>query len=146
MAYSAGVQALIYSRGPCYTSPLKCVDSAEGTIPNHVNVWIQVPSYVFIGASEIFFQVTLYQYAYEKAPASMKTVVLALSTLASAVGLCIGIGFSALQENPLLTINYIILAAVALLGSVAFFWYFRKCDKDDRKVLTPNSSTSTLVE
>ena len=50
MAYSAIVQHLIYSAGPCYINT-GCEINGE-IAPNDVNVWLQSPSYILIGFSE----------------------------------------------------------------------------------------------
>ena len=89
LAYAAGVQSLIYSNGPCYKSPLDCKagTAPDGThLPNHVHIVIQTPAYLFIGVSEIFISVTGLEYAYTKAPASMKSFVQSLYLFTSAFG------------------------------------------------------------
>jgi POT family proton-dependent oligopeptide transporter len=71
MAYAAIVQHLIYRAPPCYNMP-----SAEScTSGNRVHVAVQTPAYAFIGLSEILASVTGLEYAFTKAPASMKAFV-----------------------------------------------------------------------
>jgi POT family proton-dependent oligopeptide transporter len=50
MAYTAIVQHLIYTTGPCFENTGCEIDGVP--VPNYVNVWIQSPSYILIGFSE----------------------------------------------------------------------------------------------
>ncbi len=72
MAFAAILQHEIYIRPPGYTMP-----GDNG--PNDIHVAIQTPGYVLIGLSEIFASVTGLEYAFTKAPASMKSFMYVLS-------------------------------------------------------------------
>lgn len=72
MSWAAIVQHLIYRSPPCYRFP--SADSCESG-HNKVHVAIQTPAYFFIGLAEIFGSITGLEYAYTKAPPSMKSFV-----------------------------------------------------------------------
>lgn len=75
MAYAAGLQKLIYTRGPCYESPRTCPGSDGGKIPNNISVWVQTPSYFLLAFAEILGFTTLSEYSYSEAPQDMRSLV-----------------------------------------------------------------------
>lgn len=104
MAYAAGVQKLIYEHGV-----------------GKVHVAIQTPAYVLIALSEIFASITGLEYAYTKAPASMKSFIMSMFLLTNAFG-------SALQEalTPVSTYDTYMWAyaglAIATIIVAGLFW------------------------
>lgn len=79
MAYAAAVQKKIYNTAPCFDRPGACPAglSEDGKTyrPNEVHVAIQTPAFLLIGMSEIFAAVTGSEFAFTKAPASMKVLI-----------------------------------------------------------------------
>lgn len=144
MAYAAIVQHLIYNAGPCYKFPLACDASQGGIIPNRVHVAVQTPAYLLIGLSEIFASITGLEYAFTKAPASMKSFVMSMFLLTSAFGSALGIALSPTAKDPkyvpkiptsieLLANNstrlvtmYASLAGVTLIVAAIFWLLFKK--------------------
>ncbi|KAK9235939.1 POT family-domain-containing protein [Lipomyces kononenkoae] len=131
MAYAAIVQHLIYTTGPCYEYPLACDASNGGQIPNDVHVAIQTPAYFFIAMSEIFASVTGLEYAYTKAPSSMKSFVMSMFLLMNAFGSAIGIAISPTAKDPDMVWTYTSLAVVTLFFGCLFFLLFRGYNKDE---------------
>ena len=68
MAFAAILQHEIYIRGPGYKNP-----GENG--PNAIHVAVQTPGYLLIALAEIFASITGLEYAFTKAPASMKSFV-----------------------------------------------------------------------
>lgn len=124
MAYAAGVQKLIYETGPCYDAPAACDAAlqADGSYePNNVHVAIQAPAYLLIGLSEIFASITGLEYAFTKAPASMKSFIMSLFLLTSAFGSALSIALSPTAVDPKLLWMYTGLAVACFLAGVIFW-------------------------
>lgn len=134
MAYATGVQKLIYSARPCYDQPRACPASENDKIPNNVNVWVQVPVYFVLAVGEIFGFVTASEYAYSKAPQSMKTVVQAFIQLTACAGSALGMALSPVAKDPEVLVLYACLAGVMVLSAALFYWRFSKYDRIDEKM------------
>ena len=134
MGYAAGLQRLIYSSGPCYDRPFSCPESEGGKIPNSVNVWAQMPVYIFLAIGEIFGFVTAFEYAYGKAPKDMKTVVQALTQLTACFASVLGMAISPAAKDPNMVIFYACLAGAMGLTAVLFWLRFRKYDEIDAEL------------
>ncbi|BGP37286.1 hypothetical protein JCM10449v2_001191 [Rhodotorula kratochvilovae] len=131
MMCAALVQHEIYKRSVCGTSAATC--EAEPFIPN-LNVWIQTPSYILIALSEIFASIVSLEYAYTKAPKSMRSMVMAAGLFTTALSAALGEAFLPLSEDPLLVWNYGVMAVLAFAGGVAFWWCFSGLDKEERSL------------
>ncbi|QPG96695.1 hypothetical protein C2857_005013 [Epichloe festucae Fl1] len=128
MVASAVMQYYIYEKSPCgwYANGKKCD-------PAPINVWAQSLPYILIGVAEIFANVTSYEYAFSKAPENMKSLVMSINLFMSAVSSAIGQAFTPLSGDPLLVWNYTIIACIATVGGVAFWFCFRHLDSEEDK-------------
>ncbi|KFZ15967.1 hypothetical protein V501_02480 [Pseudogymnoascus sp. VKM F-4519 (FW-2642)] len=130
MAYASGLQKLIYSRGPCYDHPRHCDipgGSAGGDAgPNDISVAYQIPVYVLDGLAGVFFYPTGQEYAYTKAPASMKALVQSILMVTVAVGAALAFVLTPAYKDPQNVIMYASLAGVMGLTTGVFFWGLRK--------------------
>lgn len=118
MAYAAIVQHLIYSSPPCYNAPLAC-DTSH--LPNQVHIAVQTPAYFFIAISEILASVTGLEYAFTKAPPSMKSFVMSIFLLQSAFGSALGMALAPIAKDPRLAWMYTGLC-IATLIAAGLFW------------------------
>ncbi|KAJ6617114.1 POT family-domain-containing protein [Mycena sp. CBHHK59/15] len=126
MAYASIVQHIVYSAGPCYDAPLKCPASPNGTIPNHVNLFIQTPIYIVEGMGEVFSSPASYEYAYVAAPTSMKSLLQSVLVSMGALAVALGFALSPLYKDPLLVISYAVLSGLMFATSCIFYGVFRK--------------------
>ncbi|KAI5923269.1 MFS general substrate transporter [Camillea tinctor] len=132
IAYAAGLQQLIYSRGPCYTNPLECPAAVQqntgARVPNDLSVWLQTPLHFLLAIGEILGLVSLNEYAYSEAPTNMKAVVQALLEIAAAVAAALGIALGPVSRDPWLVIMYASLAGACAFSAVTFLAIFRRHD------------------
>jgi POT family proton-dependent oligopeptide transporter len=145
MAYAAGIQKLIYSRGPCYEYPLACAASDNGRLPNSVIVWVQVPVYFILAVGEILGFVTALEYSYSKAPRDMKAMVQAFTQLMAGIGAALGMAISPAASDPNLVKFYAALAAVMAGTAVVFWLLFHEYDRIDDD-LDAQQATTDRVE
>ncbi|KAI9679130.1 MAG: hypothetical protein M1822_007340 [Bathelium mastoideum] len=134
MAYASGIQALIYSRPPCFSHPLACSASEGGNKPNKVNVFVQTPVYFILAVAEILGFVSVSEYSYSKAPRNMRTVVQALTQFTAAVGAAIGMAISPAAKDPHLVVFYASLAGATVLVTAILWPLIRKYDRVDEEL------------
>jgi POT family proton-dependent oligopeptide transporter len=131
LAYAAIVQHLIYASGPCFDAPGACpagmIDGSN--LPNHIHIAIQTPAYIFIGLSEIFISVTGLEYAYTKAPPSMKSFVQSIYLFTNAFGSAISEGFVPVAIDPKIQWMYTGIAISAFITAIVFYSLFHHYDK-----------------
>ena len=122
MAYAAFVQRWIYSSPPCYDAPLAC-DSSH--LPNQVHVAVQTPAYILFAISEIFASITGLEYAFTKAPSSLKSFVMSIFLLQSAFGSALGVTLAPVAKDPRLVWMYTGLCVATLIAAGLFWLCFR---------------------
>ncbi|KAF2001222.1 di/tri peptide transporter 2 [Amniculicola lignicola CBS 123094] len=116
MVYAAVIQYYIYKSGPCYKAPL-CDASIIGGVAqgNHIHIAAQTGAYALIGISEIFASVTGLEYAYTKAPPSMKSFVQSMYLLTNAFGSAISESFTPVLYDPAIQWLFVGLAIAAFI-------------------------------
>ncbi|KAH9997466.1 major facilitator superfamily domain-containing protein [Xylariaceae sp. FL0662B] len=128
MAYTAVIQHLIYNTGPCYDYPLAC-PASYSKIPNQISVFLQIPIYFAGELAQIFCCTTGTEYAYNRAPKSMKSLVQAIWYAMGGIGSCLALAFSPLAEDPRLVIMYSLLAGLLGICTVLLWLLFGHLDK-----------------
>ncbi|CDS04124.1 hypothetical protein LRAMOSA07079 [Lichtheimia ramosa] len=122
MGYTAGIQARIYNTAPNYDHP-------DG--PNWISAAYQIPSYFFIALSEIFAVITGYEYAFKKAPESMKSIVMALFLLTNCFASILAFALVSVAVDPKLTWMYTGISAAAAVCMVLVYICHHKLDDND---------------
>lgn len=143
MIYAAVLQHFIYSAAPCYDHPLEC-DSA-----NQVHIAWQVPAYVFIAFSEIFASITGLEYAYSKAPPSMKSFIMSIFLLTTAFGSALGCALSPVTEDPKYVWMYVGLAVACFIAGLVFwacFSYLNGKEEEMNSMDYPENADRTLAQ
>ncbi|KAK2733060.1 hypothetical protein FQN57_002321 [Myotisia sp. PD_48] len=127
MMYAAIVQTLIYNAGPCYDKPLACSAAKVNGVmqPNRIHIGIQAPAYVLIGIAEIFASVSGLEYAYTKAPVSMKSFVQSMFLLTNAFGSAVGTALTPAAYDPAIRWMYVGLCCASFSTGIIFFVIFR---------------------
>jgi POT family proton-dependent oligopeptide transporter len=131
MVWSAVLQYYIYKTSPCGYNANSCT-LADGSInPTPLNVWIQTGAYVLIAFSEIFASITSLEYAYSKAPVSMRSLIQAISLFTNAISSAIAEALNPLSADPLLVWNYGVFAVLAFVGGILFIIQFWNLDQEE---------------
>ncbi|KAI5290041.1 peptide transporter ptr2 [Ascosphaera aggregata] len=147
MAYAAIVQHLIYTSPPCYRFP-KSSECLGGEVPNKVHVVVQTPAYFFVAISEIFASVTGMEYAFTKAPESMKSFVMSMFLLTNAFAAAVGIGLSRAAKHPHLHWLYTALACASVAAGTVFWLLYSQYNKTEdtmNAIMRPENSQSDTV-
>ncbi|KAF2203497.1 hypothetical protein GQ43DRAFT_338644, partial [Delitschia confertaspora ATCC 74209] len=79
-----------------------CHDTAETSIRNYINVWMQDSSYFIIAVGEIFSHVSAMEYAYDHAPKGMKVIVQPIYALIGGIGSGLAMVISPAAKDPYL--------------------------------------------
>jgi POT family proton-dependent oligopeptide transporter len=114
MAYTAGIQSKIYA-----------------ALPEKISAGYQIPSYFFVALSEIFASVTGNEYAYKKAPQSMKSIVMALFLLTNCFASILSFALVPVTVDPKLTWMYTGISATAFICCIGVWVCHHKNDYTD---------------
>ncbi|EJT98111.1 MFS peptide transporter putative [Dacryopinax primogenitus] len=126
MIWAAVTQYYVYKTSPCgfYANDPTCD-------PSPLNVWIQSGSYVLVAFSEIFASITGLEYAFTKAPKSMRSLVMSVFLFMSAISSALNEALNPLAGDPLLIWNYGVAAVISFVAGVVFWFCFYSLDKEE---------------
>lgn len=133
MVYAAVLQHYIYKAGPCFDHPKECAPQFQD-VPNHVHIAVQTPAYVLMAFSEIFASITGLEYAYTKAPVSMKSFIMSLFLVTNAIGSALGIALAPTAEDPKLVWTYTGLASACFIAGCLFWVMFKHYNKVEEQL------------
>lgn len=131
MVYTTVIQYYIYKKGACGRFASTCVDENDEPIAAPLNVWLQAPSYIIIGISEIFTSITGLEYAFTKAPERMRSVVMSMCLLTTAFASAIEFGLVGVSTDPYLQWMYAGVACTSFIAGIAFWFTFRHLDAEE---------------
>lgn len=134
MVYACVIQYYIYQAGPCYGQPLcDAATDANGVIQgNNLHIATQTGAYMLIGISEIFASVTGLEYAYTKAPPSMKSFVQSMFLLTNAFGSAISEALNPLLYDPAIMWMFAGLAIASFItGGIIWVLFHHLNNQED---------------
>ncbi|KAJ7058459.1 PTR2-domain-containing protein [Mycena amicta] len=136
MAWAAALQSRIYATNPCGYTAATCKDSDDHSLVSPINVWTQSPAYALIALSEILASITGLEYAFTKAPANMRSLVMSLFLGTYAFSAFLSEALLWLSADPLLVWNYSVLATLASVGGCTLWWWASATglDREDDEV------------
>ena len=114
---------MIYKTPPYYDHP-------DGEA-NWISAAFQIPSYVLIALSEIFASITGLEYAYKKAPQSMKAIVMSLFLLSNCFASILAFALVSVSEDPKLTWMYTGIGVAAFICGILIWICHGKGDRVD---------------
>ncbi|GES59675.1 POT peptide transporter [Aspergillus terreus] len=104
------------------------------TNSNLVSVFLQVPVYTMTALSEVLAYVAGMEYAYTKAPKSMRSIVSSIFLLTCTIGSMLGITLSPVSKDPKVLVEYASLSGVMLVTAVLFLLAFGKYNNIEEKM------------
>lgn len=122
MGWSAFIQYRIYSTGPNFSYIIKPCSTCQQY--NNISLAWQVPSYIFMGISEIFGSITGLEYAFTQAPSSMKSIVISLFLFTTGIGSALNLALLPMMIDPKILWLYVSMSGLSLVAGLIFFLLF----------------------
>ncbi|KAK6212577.1 peptide transporter ptr2 [Pestalotiopsis sp. IQ-011] len=118
------VQWKVYETSPCGYSASDC----DGVSP--ISIWWQVPNVALGAMSEIFVNVTAYELAYARAPANMRSTVVALFLFMTALSSALGEILIPAIADPTLVWAWAAPGIALFVQTIIFYWRHRSMNED----------------
>eukprot|EP00939_MAST-03C_sp_MAST-3C-sp1_P000417 g417.t1 len=113
---------------------------ASASEENSVSVFLQLPQLFILSVSEILVSITGLEFAYEQAPPSMKSCVMALFLVTTAVGDLLGGGLYSGLGSEMSPAGLFVLCAVAMIANTVLFVYVAKRFRSTDDINRPSRS------
>jgi POT family proton-dependent oligopeptide transporter len=84
--------------------------------------------------SEILAFVSSMEYAYTKAPRSMKSLVASINLLLCAIGSLLGLAISPTSERPRVMVQFASLSGIMIVAAIGYYVLFSKYNKEEEKL------------
>ncbi|KAF9535179.1 peptide/h+ symporter protein [Crepidotus variabilis] len=132
MAYAAILEHFIFKTSPCHDRrPSDCKGANGEPMPSTINVWVVSGPYILVGVSEIFTSITSIEYAYTKAPARMKSVVMAFAQFQTAIAACLNFSLTALNKENMFVWLFGTFSITAFVVGTIFYLIFSGLDQKE---------------
>lgn len=128
MISAAVTQYYIYKKSACPRNFVNEITYNDVSCIAPINVWVQAIPYCVIAFSEIFASITSLEYAFSKAPENMRGLVMGVNLLQNSFSAALGQALLPLAEDPLLIWNYAVVAILAFVGGIGFWFTWRSLD------------------
>lgn len=115
--------------------------------PDHqVPVFWILPIYILGAASEIFAFLASIEFAYTKAPNTMKSLISSLNLLSCSVGSAIGFALSPTSTYDKVLVEFIVLACLMGLLALVFYLLFSKYNHEEENMNMVERETETETD
>lgn len=131
MVYAAILQHFINSDPNCSSNPHNCSDF---DLSNRKHVGYQLPAYIILAFGEMLFQMAGIEYAYTKAPASMKSFIVSLFLITNAFGSLIGILLGPVSIPSKMVWTFGSLGVSCFLAGASFWLLFRHYNRFEEQL------------
>jgi POT family proton-dependent oligopeptide transporter len=111
---------------------------------NQVPVFWILPIYVLAASAEIFAFLASIEFAYTKAPSTMKSLISSINLLSCSVGSIIGFALSPTSTYDKVLVEFIVLASLMGVLALVFYMLFSKYNnKEEHMNMVERDETGT---
>lgn len=119
MIYGAILQWKVYESSPCGYYASSCAAGVSS-----YSLWLQVPLQSLPAIGELFVSVTSYEVAYTRAPAKMKSLVLAFFLFSYSISAALTEALTGVLVDPYLIWPYVALAVATFICAIVLPLWF----------------------
>lgn len=143
MMYAAILQYFINKDPLCSSHPSVC---SELDWANRKHIGYQLPAYIILAFGEMLLQISGIEYAYTKAPASMKSFIMSLYLLTNAFGALIGISLGPVSVAKKMVWTFGSLGVSCFVTGIIFWLLFRHYNRYEEKLGSLDFQNSSEAE